>query len=122
MPAASSAGERTSFRRKSGSKGLPYDLEKTKSFGSCQSDCCLCCSRISDNVDEMRIVAAQASVFGLCSLPLHRLCVIVNVPGAAAIPNSCCDQSMYASPKPGSGLMRPRSHTAGPKMNLVLLG
>jgi len=41
---------------------------------------------------------------------------------AAAMPNSCCDQSMYATPWPGGGLINPRSHTLGPKMNFELLG
>src|SRR5215207_1065557 len=41
---------------------------------------------------------------------------------AAAMPNSCDCQSMYAIAYPGSGLINPRSHTLGPKMNLELLG
>ena len=31
-------------------------------------------------------------------------------------------QSTYATPYPGGGLIRPRSQTLGPKMNLELLG
>src|SRR5688572_55777 len=41
---------------------------------------------------------------------------------AAAIPNSCCSQSMYASAKPGVGRISPRSQTEGPNMYFELLG
>ena len=41
---------------------------------------------------------------------------------AAAIPSSCADQSMYASARPSAGLISPRHHVDGPKMNSPLLG
>src|SRR5262249_27816221 len=41
---------------------------------------------------------------------------------AAAIPNSCCCQSIYATPYPGDGFIKPRSHTLGPNMYRELLG
>jgi len=39
---------------------------------------------------------------------------------AAAMPNSCCDQSMYAIPDLRGALMRDRSQTAGPNANCEL--
>ena len=41
---------------------------------------------------------------------------------AAAMPNSCCCQSIMASPVPGSGVIRCRSHAAVPRTEALELG
>src|ERR1700722_9657878 len=41
---------------------------------------------------------------------------------AAAIPNSCCSQSRYATAHASGGLINPRIQHDGPKMNLAFDG
>src|SRR6516225_2476973 len=49
-------------------------------------------------------------------------CIAASPDNAAAMPNSCWDQSTYAIPCPGGGLINPRNQTLGPKIYFELLG